>query len=151
MSSASKLVGPDHEEGPPLPSALFTCSFCALIWVVEFQTGVLFVPWCLNACSTRSHPISSLISFAGFPSSSIARFHALLPPVSSGGSCQSYGPCATASRTLFRLCVGFVQVCAADIHPAARIGKGILMASGCDIGETAPLPDEKMCFQRKAV
>eukprot|EP00903_Cladosiphon_okamuranus_P017091 g15748.t2 len=35
------------------------------------------------------------------------------------------------------------EVCAADIHPAARIGQGILMASGCDIvvGETAVVGD----------
>ncbi|CAN0043349.1 unnamed protein product, partial [Hapterophycus canaliculatus] len=35
------------------------------------------------------------------------------------------------------------EVCAADIHPASRIGKGILMASGCDIviGETAVVGD----------
>lgn len=28
-------------------------------------------------------------------------------------------------------------MCAADIHPAARIGRGILMASGCDIGRVS--------------
>lgn len=39
----------------------------------------------------------------------------------------------------FRLCFRVPQVCAADIHPAARIGKGILMASGCDIGEIGSL------------
>ena len=39
----------------------------------------------------------------------------------------------------FRLCFRVPQVCAADIHPAASIGKGILMASGCDIGELGSL------------
>ncbi|CAM9615736.1 unnamed protein product [Ectocarpus sp. 6 AP-2014] len=35
------------------------------------------------------------------------------------------------------------EVCAADIHPASTIGKGILMAGGCDIviGETAMVGD----------
>ncbi|CAM9294340.1 unnamed protein product [Ectocarpus fasciculatus] len=35
------------------------------------------------------------------------------------------------------------EVCAADIHPASTIGKGILMAGGCDIviGETAVVGD----------
>ncbi|CAM9370260.1 unnamed protein product [Discosporangium mesarthrocarpum] len=41
------------------------------------------------------------------------------------------------------------EVCAADIHPACRIGKGVHLSSGCDIviGETAVVGDEVCLLQ----
>lgn len=42
--------------------------------------------------------------------------------------------CMDGNVAYFVACSPLLQVCAADIHPASTIGKGILMASGCDIG-----------------
>lgn len=60
------------------------------------------------------------------------------------------GKSCGASHCFFSL--AFLQVCAADIHPAARIGRGILMASGCDIGRVRRLfSGHEWCTHRRHV